>query len=121
MHLLDGNNLSGFLWGDSRKRKPTLDLILDAYRGRHKRAILVFDGPPDSAVPRERTVLGNVEVRLAIAGGADALLAALARKHRGGMVVTADAALASACRQAAAQTISPREFIERLEQQSHAV
>ena len=121
MHLLDGNNLSGFLWGDSRKRKPTLDLILDAYRGRRKRAILVFDGPPDPAVPRERTVLGNVEVRLAVSGDADALLAALARKHRGGLVVTADTALASACRKASAQTLTPREFIERLEQQNDAV
>jgi predicted nucleic acid-binding protein len=121
MHLLDGNNLSGFLWGDSRKRKPTLDLVLDAYRGRRKRAILVFDGPPDPAVPRERTVLGNVEVRLAASGDADALLAALARKHRGALVVTADAGLAAACRRTAAQTVSPKEFIARLEEQSHAV
>lgn len=121
MHLLDGNNLSGFLWGDSRQRKPTLDLILDAYRGRRKRALLLFDGPPDPAVPRERTVLGNVEVRLAPSGGADALLAALARKHRGAVVVTADAALAAACRKAGAATITPRDFLERLEAQSRAV
>lgn len=121
MHLLDGNNLSGFLWGDSRQRKPTLDLILDAYRGRRKRAILVFDGPPDPIVSRDRTSLGNVEVRLAASGNADALLADLARKHRGAVVVTADAALSAACRRAAAQTISPREFIERLEAQNHAV
>lgn len=121
MHLLDGNNLSGFLWGDPRKRKPTLDLILDAYRGRRKRAVLVFDGPPDPVVPRERTILGNVEVRLSAAGSADALLAELARRHKGAVVVTADSALAAACRRVQAQTMAPGEFIERLERQSHAV
>ena len=121
MHLLDGNNLSGYLWGDSRQRKPTLDFVMQAYRGRRKRAILVFDGPPDSSIPRVRTVLGNVEVRLASNGGADALLTAMARSHRGALVVTADAALAALCRRAAARVLAPREFIERLEQPSRAV
>ncbi|GEM_PF-1578206 len=120
MHLLDGNNLSGHLWGDSRNRKPILDLILDAYRNRRKRAILIFDGPPDPAVPRDRTVLGNVEVRLA-PDGADLLITALARKHRGALVVTADAALAAACRGAGAATASPREYLERLEKRARAV
>jgi hypothetical protein len=120
MHLLDGNNLSGSLWGDPRQRQATLHLVLDAYRGRRKRAVLVFDGPPDAAVPRERTLLGNVEVRLAPASGADALLLQLAGRHRGAVVVTADAALAAACRKAGASVLGPREFLNRLEA-SHAV
>jgi hypothetical protein len=112
MHLVDGNNLSGRLWGDPRLRKETLSLVLDAYRGRRKRAVLFFDGPADAAVPREETSLGNVRVLLSPEGRADARILDWARRHPGAVVVTDDRALAQACRKARARVVSPRDFLE---------
>ena len=112
MHLIDGNNLSGQLWGDPRLRKETLSLVLDAYRGRRKRAVLFFDGPPDASVPREDTSMGNVRILLSPDGRADARILDWARRHPGTVVVTADRALEQACRTARARVLSPRNFVD---------
>lgn len=110
MHLIDGNNLAGHLWGNPRLRKETLTLVLDAYRGRRKRAILFFDGPPDADVSREDISMGNVRVLLSPGGGADSRILDWARRHPGAVVVTADQSLARACRAARARILAPDEF-----------
>jgi len=113
MHLIDGNNLAGQIWGNPRLRKETLALVLEAYRGRRKKAVLFFDGPPDRDITREDLSMGNVRVLLSPSGGADARIVDWARRHPGAVVVTADQSLARACRTAKARILSPGEFLER--------
>jgi hypothetical protein len=113
MHLIDGNNLAGQLWGNPRLRKDTLALVLEAYRGRSKRAVLFFDGPIDREVTREDLSMGNVRVLLSPSGGADARIVDWARRHPGAVVVTADQSLARACRAAKASILAPAEFLEK--------
>ena len=111
MHLIDGNNLAGRLRGDPRLRKETLALVLDAYRGRRKRAVLFFDGPPDAEISREDISMGNVRVLLSPEGRADSRILDWARRHPGAVVVTADRSLGRACRTARARVLAPQEFL----------
>jgi hypothetical protein len=113
MHLIDGNNLAGHLWGDPRLRKEILALVLDAYRGRRKRAVLFFDGPPDEEISREEMSMGNVRVLLSPGGRADTRILDWARRHPGAVVVTADHSLGQACRMVRARVLAPQEFLNR--------
>jgi len=112
-YLVDGSNLGGQLGGKrgARDRAAVLELLLSWIRSSaagearppRRRVVVVFDGPPDTALA---SACGPLEVRFAGARSADeVILATLGERAGDWQVVSADRALRAACRDRGARTL----------------
>ena len=113
-YAIDGSNVGGRLRGarGARDRAGVLELVR-RWAGRRRRVVLVFDGPPDEALPDH---LGNLEIRYSGLNEADAVILALVRPAaRDWRVVTEDRALAARCRELGAEVLDARSLASEAE------
>jgi hypothetical protein len=117
-YLVDGNNLLGALGRAPDRREPDGAALVSEICGRLRqvkaRLTLVFDGA--SAIGRDRTALGHLEVRHAGSRSADDVIVEIVQRSaspRDWTVVTEDRGLASRARQAGARTMRVADFWRR--------
>lgn len=113
-YLIDGSNLGGQA-GGARGARDAAAVIrwLLPWARRRSGVVVYFDGP---AQPDIAARYGALEVRFTAPWTADqAILRALGKKGRGAIVVTADQALARACRELGARVESAATLLGRTE------
>jgi len=119
--FVDGYNMilsgaGGRFKGSSleESRGKLIRFLNSALAGKTRRVIVVFDGDPDSPLPRTQRQ-GIVEVRFSRKpAGADELIVRLAAKASDALVVTGDRELASRVKSEGARTASPERFLQDL-------